>query len=173
MRASPQGWLRDKASLCAYVCKLGLGLREWGFAGPFSLARRLKLHGLLYLEWAKIWIDWLPKLLFLQELWRHGKGNQLLPVKACCQNRDDPQSQHRQPHLSQCCTPKHNHKEGIANADPHVHINSKSKAVQSVRVTVEEAVHKVIVLNLGSSALVRFPHYWLWQNHRLTFINAT
>lgn len=39
MRASPQGWLRDKASLCAYVCKLGLGLRAVFLSEEVKAAR--------------------------------------------------------------------------------------------------------------------------------------
>lgn len=80
------------------VCELGIGWRGYRSRLSAQLSHRqqgggLMQHELFYLEWAGIWIDWLLKLLFLLELWGRGgmeRGNQLLAVKACCQNRDDP-----------------------------------------------------------------------------------
>lgn len=78
--------------VCVYVSKLGLGWRgvqEQIISPAISHGQRgrLTLHRLFYLEWARIWIDWLLKLLFCRSFEKHGKGNQLLAVKACCQKK--------------------------------------------------------------------------------------
>ena len=67
-----------------YVCRQGLGWRGYRSRLSAQLSHeqgeRLKLQKLFYLEWAGIWIDWLLKLLFLQELWEAQKRK---PITSC------------------------------------------------------------------------------------------
>lgn len=166
------------------------------------------LHRLFYLSWAWIWIDWVLKLLlyflffffYSRSFERQGKGNQLLAVKACCQNRDAPPNNnnnhnHRcspktvEPLLFQFCTPKHSYTEST-----HTHTTStvKMSILTQLRLRSKRWRHscQVVFLTSGPFLVCRvslFSYcrvysiqmlYFIWktldlyESHKLTRIYA-